>query len=735
MVEPANEVGLLDAGILARVENKDWQELLREDMEDSLKEYSELDLLVELIQNALDAIEQRRFHLICEAAQQDPDSAETVEKWNQAVIELIESDNQAYGRATDSVDRAKVYKKFRKDASRRELWWEVLSKHLNCQAKDLMNAASSFEPMLAITVRLDDICWIEIEDNGLGMANIVSCFRHKDSTKRDRGKKPRRLGLRGSHGWGLTAVLAMSNDIRILSRIDGGAPSAFSFSGYSEFCRGRKDSPVNRSILLDDEADNDFSYRLLHKEGETGTHIRVKLGELPDTSLLGQTLGNYGHEKFANLLRLYTPVGQVNDFLLNPAYHNLRRQDLSITLRSLVSGEVEQSDIPFDVFRVSEQEGVPYKAYDEFINDGMPSNVSIHTIHRVNRNGSFYLSAAEIQSAKEVISVLEGKLCERDALPVHVDENGKEICEIPRGFYLALSGGMKAELLVRPPRSTSAAFRGFVLSETAHPTLGRKHVMDQRMVFPKTAADHESLYDKERRAVLPKAIAPVFSAAGAKWKRQLIDRVRGDLEPQKPLTPDVRIWAGTESYEARVMLVFSALLQKGVFGDFTILRAHLKDKYDFIFLYRCEAAQNNTPSVATLEGVHTGGYGEWEGSDKRKFRRYGLGEFKASGEALLQDFNPDEPSKAAEAIDLLVCWSFDKETVEDSGWMTEPALSTNMEFEGQTHIWNPTGQQIGRTRALPVVSLETVIAAMIDRGQFKVFNDDVWPSILPENYF
>src|SRR5262249_6309785 len=159
--------------------------------------------------------------------------------------------------------------------------------------------------------------------------------------------------------------------------------------------------------------------------------------------------------------------------------------------------------------------------------------------------------------------------------------------DIPRGFQLALSGGMRSEHLARGPRSTGAAFRGVILSETALPTLGRKHVVDQRQAIARAAAEHETTYDQIRRAVLPTAEPRPATAAASKWRREFFVATRKALEGQTPVA-DLYVWAGRESREARVMLAFGELLARGVFGDFRVLRAHLQDIYDFAFLFRTD---------------------------------------------------------------------------------------------------------------------------------------------------
>lgn len=84
--------GALDPDLLAAVDNLDPIELLRRDLEDCLKEYSGIDLIVEILQNAIDAMDQRRYEAICQSAELQSDSEEVVEAWNRAVMNLIERD-------------------------------------------------------------------------------------------------------------------------------------------------------------------------------------------------------------------------------------------------------------------------------------------------------------------------------------------------------------------------------------------------------------------------------------------------------------------------------------------------------------------------------------------------------------------------------------------------------------------------------------------------------------------
>lgn len=188
---------ILSSDILARTHRSDWAETLREDMEDCLKEYSQLDLIVEVLQNALDAVDLRRYQLICSVANRTPHSNDTIRDWNSAVLECVQSDYVLYEPANEPVDRAQLYRQFANDAERRNQWWSVLSRHLGGSADELKLAAESFTPKLNLIVDLySQPGWIEVEDNGVGIDDVINSFRHKVSSKRKYQNGLRRLGLR-----------------------------------------------------------------------------------------------------------------------------------------------------------------------------------------------------------------------------------------------------------------------------------------------------------------------------------------------------------------------------------------------------------------------------------------------------------------------------------------------------------------------------------------------------------
>lgn len=277
---------------------------------------------------------------------------------------------------------------------------------------------------------------------------------------------------------GPAAVLDTSDVVEVVSRVPGQDVKVFRFSGYASFTCGTVAEPRNDELDLTQAAVKDaFDARIVSGDSESGTHVRVKISQVKDDSVLGHTLHNFQMGKFVNLLQLYTPVGQVNDYVLSPAYHRVRKSDLNVTLLVKAPGEDQTASVPFSVLRLNEQDDAACLGYNQFVNTGMPENVSVHTVHRTKKQDHVYLSAAEIQDS-DLVHEIEEKLEQSDLLPAFQDPMDNVVSVIPRGFQLAPSGGMRSEFVAREPKGNMAMFRGFVLAETARPTLGRKHVMD-----------------------------------------------------------------------------------------------------------------------------------------------------------------------------------------------------------------------------------------------------------------
>lgn len=722
----------LPSDFLARIEqDHNRTEVLRADLEDALKEYGELDLLIELLQNALDAIDMKRYSAICQAAGQDPHDDHTVSLWNKAILDSLEADHKKYIEAENAAAKALYYQRAMDHSTQQARWWQTLAQYFGADPLALENQAKTFHGTLHIKVITNSPYWLEVEDNGVGMPNIDWCFRHKCSKKRAGVQRERRLGVRGSHGWGLTAILGLSDRVEVLSKSHGSLTQGYIFSDYASFAHGTIQVPTNRKV--DVSTHEDFkSHRLAGGSDETGTLMRVRIADVSDSHVLGHSLKNYSHEKFVNLLRMYTPVGQVNDMLFHPAFHTIRKEDISITLTSADCAAI-RTNVPFDAFRIAECSGVVKFGYSDYVNAGFPETTcSVHTIHRYKTGDNILLSCAEIQSADAVTRQVERTLTSAQTLPGWMDSDGNSHHEVPKGFQLALSGGMRSEYVAREPRSVSAGFRGFVLAETARPTLGRKSILDQRTAIPRAARSHENEYDDLRKKVLPRSMPPPATPAAAKWRREFFQGVIEDLKTQPPLSEDLNVWASEGSQEARTMLTFAELLAKGFFGPMKILRCHLTEKYDFAFLYSAKVGMDSAPSpnVAALRGKDL--YAKYD-PKSGEYYYYGIGEFKSYGHTVFIDFNPDQPRKSPNTIDLLVCSDFKTEIVEEYGWRVEEAVNHEVDFAGQTHIWRPGGEQFKRDRPLAVSSLRHLLASLEKKGVIAGPPRD-WPKQLRELY-
>lgn len=179
------------------------------------------------------------------------------------------------------------------------------------------------------------------------------------------------------------------------------------------------------------------------------------------------------------------------------------------------------------------------------------------------------------------------------------------------------------------------------------------------------------------------------------------------------------------------MLSFGELLGQDAFGDLRVLRAHLRDIYDFAFLQTVELSTTSVPAVSLADTLVQQGFAAKNGN---LYQRYGIGEFKAVGQDLFDDFKPEDPRKAPDTPDLLICWSFDKEVVEDGPWTVEEATKDTSEFADQTHIWQPSRGDVGRTRALAVVALQSLLD---DRVEAQTISGPPapWPDRLPDVYY
>ena len=718
--------------VLSRISGADPLEELQEDLQDTAKEYGQLDILVELLQNALDELDQVRYQKLCDVAGLLSSATTTVERWNAAVTARIRSDHDDFVAAgSDVLKQATFYKAASDDTARRSAWWKALADQFGCGASDLADASSKLKAQLWIrlTIRGPSSareCILEVEDSGSGMDKPLECFQHRGSSKRTRGaKNTRRFGVRGTHGWGLSSILALSNRVEVIAHRNGHTIEAYRFLDYAHFKDGHKPHPQNE-VIAETEAIG-LAPRLKKK---TGTLIRVFLPTLADENVFGETVSGFTAAKFATLLRLYTPVGQVNDFVLHPAYHTLRGADLTITLETDVSGSKEKSAIDYDTWRFAEH-SAQSATFDEYIAGGSPQSYSVHTVYRAQKGTYYYLSGAEIQ-AKELTDQVRSSLCATNELPGFTNEESKKIFDIPRGFFYCFSGGMRSELLVRAPKGNTGAIRGFVLSENPYPTLGRKHVMDQRTAPAKVAQEHETAYDSSvRKKVLTGSAVSGLTPASLKWRQEFFAKVIPNQQQEQPLSRDLYIWGSEHSFEARVMLSFAELVARGVFGDFRVIAAHLRDVYDFAFLQHFKYGAKQEMLAPTAVKLFAD---KWcQKVDKTTGLRYGIGEFKYEGADILSEFTETDKRKSADTPDLLVCWTFDPDKVDGKGWLTEDVTPATREFLGQTHVWQDKNASRQRVRNLAVVALSDVIAKLV--ADKKLAGPPApWPDSLPKYY-
>ncbi|WP_165606023.1 ATP-binding protein [Mycolicibacterium mucogenicum] len=714
---PAEEIS---PGSLA-ISTEDPLDTLRIGLEDALKEYGEHDLLVELLQNALDASDLLRYQAICSAAGRNPADVMTVKQWNLAVEEAIQDDFKTFEAAPDAAARATWYGNARNDPARSRAWWERLASKIGGSAEELAAAATSHRGSITIDVRTGNATWLTVEDNGVGIEDIMKAFRLASSDKRQRPSMPRRHGVRGAHGWGLTAVLGLSDHVEVASR-HGEIEQAFIFESFASFARGDIATPKVSPTSFNNVVSSDSA---LSTKGRPGTVVRVQLNDPSENNILGYTLKNPTIKRLDNMLRMYTPVGQVNDYLAHPAFHGARKADLDCTIRwTHDSTEPVETAVEYRYFELADLPNSPSLDFKAFVNGAMPSRRSVHTLYRGFRGGQYFLSAAEIQPA-DIVKELENDLDAVQALPGLLGDQGQVVAEISRGFQVAVSGGMRTEYRAREPKSTAAAFRGIVLQENQTPTLGRRHVVDQRMSLPKVAADHERAYEDVRKKLVGKAEPQPQTLASATWRLEHIERIRTDLRHQKPLSKRTQIWAGKNSGEARVMLMFAELLGQGEFGNLFLLECGLAHAYDFTFFQ--ETSGELDPEVQR-KLIETG-YTKPRKGFSDKYFRYGLGEFKDSGQTVLREFDESIKQKQADTIDLLVCYEFDEEEIAERGWTSSIVEPSNRQFVGQTHSWQPGPGYSLRQRELAVVSLNHLLLSLLESEQHAVF-DSPWPDIL-----
>jgi hypothetical protein len=696
-------------------------EAFRSDLQDAAKDYEEVDLVIELLQNALDAIDQRRYDLICATAGVDPTHKDTVNRWNQTVLKLLDKDyddyTAAWAASPAAIAVASLYTKWCDDPQRREAWWQALAESFGSTPEALKRAVAPSQYKPALTVCYSQTQnWLEIQDNGVGMDltrdSVLKYFRHKGSTKR-RAISEKRFGERGSHGWGLTAVLAYTDLLGVVSRREGGNVAGWDFEGFRSFARGGPDPrPKAKSAAAVSEA----TRVSLLNHSPSGTVVRIVLQDVSHKNALGYTLEHYNPQRFVTFLRLFTPLAQVNDFVLHPAYHCYRETD-PFDLAYIDADTGQKIDLRYSIMQLKERDpahSFGFSQYQARTHD-MQGN-SVHTVHRHRNSVNLHvLTAAEIQET-DLFSKVEKGMRDAGMLTSRTGEHSGE--EIPRGFYLAHSGGMLSSAQALGTQGNNAMFRGVALADQSPPALARKHIttqLDGRSTIPRAAKEHTSRYDNVRKQVKTSS-GSGGGPAVIRARREYFDKVLEELAVQPTSTPSLAIWAGNASREARVMMMFGELLAKSVFGDLRVLRCGLRDQYDFGFLYRARVGTDPVPSNVIAASLRSEGWAELSGTGE--LTRLGIGEFKADGEDIFDDFDPLEPLKNAKAIDLLVCWDFDREYLDSVNWDVEEVVDDSQrEFQHQTHKWSSQGNaEHRRDRPLAVISLSSLQQRLVDLG-------------------
>jgi hypothetical protein len=406
----------LPATLLAR-EPIDPLGQLREDLEDALKEYRQFDLLVEVLQNAIDAIEARRWESLCAAADLDPEADTTIAAWDGAVLQRLDEDYTRFSACGDYAALALYYGECEDEAARRAAWWNALAARFHdlgatISADDLAAVSNAFRGTLRVRVEVGDPNWLTVEDDGVGIADIAAAFIHRSSAKRPSTTRPRRYGVRGSHGWGLTAVLALSDRVEVVSSAAASEARGYVFADYASFTRGDVDAPRNDRI----DPASTHATEDLRTGDRRGAYVRVQVANPDEADVFGNTLRDFDHQKLETLLRLYTPVGQTNDYVFHPAYHTCRRNELRVLVESEADGVPHgPTSVAFDFFRMSGHPRPVHQTFREAVNDPR-SGRSVHVVYRSRHGNVVLLGGADVQWTG-LMRELETDLINANALP------------------------------------------------------------------------------------------------------------------------------------------------------------------------------------------------------------------------------------------------------------------------------------------------------------------------------
>jgi hypothetical protein len=693
----------------------------RKTLHDVSKDYPDHDVVIELLQNALDAIDQRRYELICDAANLDAKADATIEKWNGVVRALIEQDyknfQKAYKMKPWQPTVASLYTQWKDDKRRRIAWWDALAKAFCTTAKKLTAAIDPTVYLPKLTVSYSHSRRVlRVEENGVGMdlskkETFLGYFRNTEGCKREVTK---RLGVRGSHGWGLTSVLTHTNRLHVYSAVSGSTAVGWKLDGFRDFRTGGPEPVPDQICPRDVQAA--VAGSCIEKQGP-GTIIEVSLSDILDPSDLQHTLDEYTPEKLVSFLRLFSPIAQVNDYVFHPAYHCYRRHD-KFDMEFCDLDSSKRLSVDYSLLELRDILPAYSHGYDQFLpKSASLRGQSVHTIFRYRSAKNVHvLSAAEVQQTDCFQSFVD-ELRNNSSLPIRPD--GPHGGSLWRGFYLGLSGGLLCAAEVQGTKGNDGNYRGVALAEEVPPSLARKHISNDlggNTTIPIAARNHTQLYDDCRKLLKP-ASGGHTGGALYKKRREYFDELLKELAATPTTTSGIFTWAPGSSGEARVMLVFAELMSKKMFGDFRVLKCGLRDTYDFAFIYNTTISGTSVPGSIIASELESQGRCDYQktGPKAGRFLRLGIGEFKADGVSILDDSKRLDPLKNADAIDVLVCWHFDDKSLEVAGWDSERLSSdSEREFPMQTHRWtSQPGADVERDTNLAVISLEEVIKDLV----------------------
>ena len=162
-------IDLKDFKFSAERSEDDLYEEIRSDLEDSLKEYSELDLIVELLQNALDAMDERRYRSICNSIGVSHADHATILAWNKTVSDLMKEDYDSFPNEGGASKRAVWQSQMGHRQERRERWAQTLIKNLALDESCVQTVlAQEFQwATLGVAIELGAPNRVTIRDSGL----------------------------------------------------------------------------------------------------------------------------------------------------------------------------------------------------------------------------------------------------------------------------------------------------------------------------------------------------------------------------------------------------------------------------------------------------------------------------------------------------------------------------------------------------------------------------------------